>query len=169
MHTTIIGGADGPTSIYVASPLNNIQWINLFGLLIIILLMVPNIIYAIKNKDGKNLCTDKIINILEQVGRYGTMFLMVFNIGILEFGFSSVNSMLLYTFGNLVLILSYWIFWGVYFKRQSLMAALMLAIIPTAIFLLSGITLQHYLLIVFASLFGVCHIYITYINNVHSK
>ena len=42
--------------------------------------MVPNIIYAIKNKDGKNLCTNKVVNILEQVGRYTTMFLMVFNV-----------------------------------------------------------------------------------------
>lgn len=169
MHTTIIGGADGPTDIYLTGVWGNIQWINLLGLLIITLLMIPNIIYAIRNKDSKDLCTNKVVNILEQVGRYGTMFLMVFNIGILEFGFSSVNVMLLYTFGNILLIVIYWVFWGIYFKRQSLMPALMLAIIPTVIFLLSGITLRHYLLVLFAILFGICHVYVTYVNNEGNK
>lgn len=39
-----------------------------------------------------------------------------------------------------------------------------LAIIPTGIFLLSGITLRYVLLIVSAVLFGMAHIYVTYQN-----
>ena len=31
-------------------------WINLFGAIIVAIILIPNIIYAIKNKDEKNLC-----------------------------------------------------------------------------------------------------------------
>ena len=39
-----------------------------------------------------------------------------------------------------------------------------LAIIPICMFLLSGITLRHMLLVVSAVVFGIGHIYITYQN-----
>ena len=45
---TIIGGADGPTSIFLAEKTG---WLNIFGLILVVLLLIPNIIYAIKNKD----------------------------------------------------------------------------------------------------------------------
>ena len=46
----IIGGADGPTAIFVAtSP----GWINFFGLIIVVLMLIPNIIYAIRHRGEK--------------------------------------------------------------------------------------------------------------------
>ena len=51
-------------------------WINIFGAGAVILMLIPNIIYAIKNKDEKNLCTNRFMNIIEQVGRYACIFLM---------------------------------------------------------------------------------------------
>ena len=95
----IIGGADGPTTVFLAGELG-MGWINVFGLIFVVILLIPNIIYAIKVKDQKNRCTNKIMNIVEQIGRYGSMFLMVFNIGLTEFGFASVFEFLIYLFGN---------------------------------------------------------------------
>lgn len=46
-------------------------WINLFGATIVIILLIPNIFYAIKNKDIENRCRNKIMNAIEQIGRYG--------------------------------------------------------------------------------------------------
>ena len=42
--------------------------INLFGGFFVFLMLIPNIIYAVKNKDEKNLCTNKLMNIIEQIG-----------------------------------------------------------------------------------------------------
>ena len=47
-------------------------WINVFGAIIVILMLIPNIVYAIKNKDETNLCTNRFMNIIEQVGRYAS-------------------------------------------------------------------------------------------------
>ena len=38
--------------------------------------MIPNIIYALKNRDEKNLCTNKFMNLIEQIGRYACIFLL---------------------------------------------------------------------------------------------
>lgn len=162
---SIIGGSDGPTSIFLAGKLG-MGWLNVFGLILVILLLIPNIIYAIKVKDQKNLCTSKLMNILEQLGRYACMFLMVFNIGIAELGFASVGAFLIYGIGNVLLMVAYWITWMLYFHKKTFGKQIALAVLPTCLFLLSGITMQHYLLILFGTVFGVGHIYVTIKNRV---
>lgn len=163
-NITIIGGADGPTSVFVGGE-NGISWLNVFGLILVVLLLIPNIIYAIRVKDQENRCTNRVMNSLEQIGRYGCMFLMVFNIGIAEFGFRSVNALVAYLIGNALLMVSYWIIWLLYFKRPTYGKQITLAVIPTCLFLLSGVTMLHYLLIAFAVIFGIGHIYITSKNR----
>lgn len=118
-NISIIGGADGPTSVFVAGKLG-MNWLNTFGLVLVILLLIPNIIYAVRVKNQKNKCTNKFMNILEQIGRYGCMFLMIFNIGIVESGFPSINAFIIYLVGNTVLMLSYWIIWMLYFNKPDL-------------------------------------------------
>ena len=51
-------------------------WINVFGAIIVILMLIPNIVYAIKNKNEKNLCTNRLLNVIEQVGRYSCIVLI---------------------------------------------------------------------------------------------
>ena len=189
------------------------NWINLFGLLIIALLLLPNIIYAIKHKDGRNLCENRCMNVIEQTGRYGSMLFMIFCLREGGYGFSSVALFLVYFFGNALLLVVYWVVWGIYFhvtrtevtgcvkgvtsflpyrkfrpgrgrmrsilriasQRQFFIAGkhrsesvgilkMSLAVIPSCLFLLSGITLGYFPLIVSAILFAVGHIYVTYKN-----
>lgn len=163
---TIIGGADGPTTVFFAGELGTLGWLNIFGLIIIVLILIPNIVYAFKFKDLHNRCENKFMNILEQIGRYGSMFLMVFNIGIAEFGFKSVGMFLTYLIGNAVLLVAYLIIWVLFFKKQEFWKQISLAVIPAVIFLLCGITMLHVLLIVFGTIFGVGHIYVTCKNRV---
>ena len=70
MGLNLIGGSDGPTTIFLAGRLG-IEWLNIFGLILVVLLLIPNIVYAVKNKDSENLCKNRFMNILEQIGRYG--------------------------------------------------------------------------------------------------
>lgn len=141
------------------------DWINIFGLIIVVLMLIPNIQYALKFKDIENKCKNKIMNLLEQIGRYGSMFLMIFNIGILEYGFSSKLAFLVWAVIMIVLMIAYWIVWLLYFKRLGLSYALILAIIPSAIFIFSGVLLRDYLLLIFGIIFCVGHVYVSYVSK----
>lgn len=138
-------------------------WINICGIIIVILMLIPNIIYAYINKNIENKYNNKIINIIEQIGRYLSIFLIIFPIGTL--GFKSVLYMLIYLIGNSILLLLYLIIWIFYFKNKTLLKSIFLALIPTLIFFISGVTLNHLCLIIISLIFGYSHILITYKNN----
>ena len=45
------------------------EWINVFGAVFIVVIMVPNIIYAVKCRDGfENKWSNKGVEIIEQIG-----------------------------------------------------------------------------------------------------
>ena len=140
--------------------------INLMGFIIVAVMLIPNIIYGIKFKGLENKCTNKAMNVIEQAGRYGSMALMVLPLFVWEFGFSSVFMMFVYLLGNGILLFTYLLVWVFYFKKQTMGKAMILAIAPTCIFFLSGVTLYHWALVVAAVIFGVGHIYVTYQNNI---
>ena len=94
------------------------EWLSIFGLIVVTFIMIPNVIYAAKNKDEKNKCTNKAMNIIEQIGRYGSIFFMIFNIGLFENGFALDEAYVLWLVGTATLILAYWIIWGFYLKKK---------------------------------------------------
>ena len=69
------------------------EFFNPFGLFFIILIMIPNIVFALKCKEAfENPWKSKIAKILEifeQIGRYGCFAMMIFNIPGTYFGFFS--------------------------------------------------------------------------------
>lgn len=168
MSYSVIGGADGPTSVFLAGKIG-FNWINVFGLILVLLLLIPNIIYALKLGNHRNECNHKVMNILEQIGRYASVFFMIFSIGIAEFGFSSLGAFFLYGIGNIVLMLTYWIVWMLYFHKQDLKKAMALAVIPACIFVLSGAASGHILLVASGVVFAIGHIYITYQNGISER
>ena len=144
-------------------------WINVFGAIIVILMLIPNIVYAIKNKNEKNLCTNRLLNVIEQVGRYSCIVLMWLPLLVWKFGFASVLEMALYLACSGVLLTAYWVVFACYMKHKTARRALTLAILPACIFLLSGLLLRHWLLVCSAVLFAVGHIYVTYRNAIYIK
>ena len=141
-------------------------WINVFGAVIVVLMLIPNIVYALKNKGEKNLCANRFMNVVEQIGRYACIALMCLPLLVWKFGFASVLDMMLYMACNGLLLAAYWITFAFYMKRRSVRLALVLAVLPACIFLLSGILLQHWLLAGFAVVFAIGHIYVTYKNAI---
>ena len=139
-------------------------WINLFGAGFVVLLLIPNIVYALKNRGEENLCDDRAMNLLEQIGRYGCIVLMWLPLLVWKFGFRSVPEMLLYFVGNGALLVAYWLVFARYMRKKTAKRALVLAVLPACIFLLSGLLLRHWLLVGFGLLFAVGHIYVTTIN-----
>lgn len=141
-------------------------WINLFGAGIIVLIMIPNIIHATRQKqDETQIEVPRGLSACEQVGRYGCIILMWLPLLVWKFGFGSVEEFLIYLIGNGALLLCYYLSWMLYSRKKTLSVAMALAIIPTAIFLLSGILLRHWLLVAFAILFGFAHCTITYMTH----
>ena len=141
------------------------EWINIFGVLFIVIIMVPNIIYALKCKNGfENRWNNKGIEIMEQTGRFGCFGFMVINIPGTCFGWWSDEAFAIYLIVNIVLITFYCVIWFICFRKDTIFKALALSVIPSVIFLFSGIMSRSVLLIIASILFAPAHILISYKN-----
>ncbi len=142
-------------------------WINFYGALLVFFIMIPNIIYAIKtgNNTAEEVVIPMYLTICEQIGRYGCIVLMWFPVFVWKFGFRSVEELMIYFLLNCGLLIAYYLVWVRYFRKKTLRRGMALAIIPTMIFLVSGLLLRHWTLVVFAAVFGVAHGRITYLTH----
>ncbi len=137
-------------------------WFNYHGLIIMALIMIPNIVYAATHKNDEiGAYRNKATVIAEQIGRYGCFVLMIFNIPHTYFNFWFDLALTVYLSVNGGLLLAYVIFWIVCWKRRDLLRALSLSVLPTIIFIFSGTMLANIPLLVFAVIFGICHILIS--------
>ena len=142
------------------------NWFNYYGLAIMVIIMAPNIVYAVKHKnDGADAYKNKAVIVFEQIGRYGCFVLMIFNIPYTYFDFWFDYALIVYLSVNGGLCLAYLIFWAICWNRNNKLKALSLSILPSCIFLFSGIVLANIPLIVFAVIFSVNHILISYKNS----
>lgn len=140
-------------------------WINIFGLVFMVIIMIPNVVFALKCRDRfENRQKIKIIEVLEQVGRYGCFAFMLINIPGTWFGWASDEAFALYLIVDAVLVTAYCVIWAVCFKKNSVFRALSLSVIPSVIFLFSGIMSRSVLLMISAIVFAPCHILISYKN-----
>lgn len=141
------------------------EWINIFGAVFIAVIMIPNIIYAVKCKDGfENKWSNRTVEVIEQIGRFGCFGFMVFQIPGTWFGWWSDEAFAIYLVVDSVLILLYCLIWIICFNKNTVFRALALSIIPSVVFLFSGIMSRSVLLIVAAVLFAPVHILISYKN-----
>ena len=104
------------------------NWISWFGLGIVLLLLIPNAVYAAANKNTQPPRTSRILGLAEQAGRYGCMFLMIFHAGLTEFGFASAEGFIAWLAGTGALLVLYWVFWLLYFRAAKPRYALPLAV-----------------------------------------
>ena len=141
------------------------EWINPFGLVFMAVILISNIVFALKCKDGfANKWENKTVQIIEQVGRFGCFGFMIVNIPGTCFGWWSDEAFALYLIADTLLVLTYCLIWIVCFQKNSLFRALALSIIPSILFLFSGIMSRSVLLILSAALFAPSHIVISYKN-----
>lgn len=138
---------------------------NYYGLIIIVLILLPNIAFAALNKDGfKNAYENKPLEICEQIGRFGCFILMIVNVPYTYFGFRFNYALAAYLAVNGALTLVYLLGWIVLWKKPGVLRALLLSITPSAIFLFSGVMLTNVPLSVLAVLFAITHITLSYKN-----
>ena len=144
---------------------DNMEWFNVFGLIFIAVIMIPNVVFAIKCKDGfDNKWNNKYVEVTEQVGRLGCFGFMIINIPGTWFGWWSDETFALYLIVDTILVMLYCAIWIICFKKNSVFRALALSIIPSMLFLFSGIMSRSVLLIIASVLFAPSHIVISYKN-----
>jgi len=120
------------------------DWFNYIGLIIVVVIMIPNIVFAIRNKNSfNNVYKNKIVEIFEQIGRYGCLFFMIFNVPFTYFNFWFKNAEFIYIIVNSLLGLTYLVCWAIFWKKNTLARALWLLILPSCIFIFSGVTLLN--------------------------
>ena len=140
-------------------------WFNMFGLVLIFVIMIPNIIFGIKVKNGfENNYKNKVIECIEQIGRVSCIGFLIFNIPGTWFGCWSDEVFAIYLIGDILLCFLYCIIWVICWKKNNVFKALAFSIIPSVIFLFSGIMSRSILLIFATLLFAPTHIFISYKN-----
>ena len=134
------------------------NWINWINMAAVVWLVLINVIVARKGLSDSYNNKHSIVNILEQIGRYGCMVLMilpVFTSG-WKFGFDSVVEMLIWISLTILLLAIYSFFW-VKKANGNVFVFYGLALVPTVLFLLNGIILRHPALVVASLVFGIFH------------
>lgn len=91
---------------------------------------------------------------------------MIFNIPYSYFNFWFDYAIIVYLAVNGGLCLAYLIFWIICRNKSGKLRALALSVIPSCIFIFSGVMLLNIPLICFAVIFAVSHILISYKNAV---
>lgn len=146
------------------------DWFNLTGLIFVVVLLIPNIIYAATNKDGfADKYHNKLIEAGEQIGRFGCFILMFIQPSFVTLGYIYDGAQTLYLILGIVLLALYCGGWIVFRKGNSIAKALTLSILPSVLFLESGILTLNIPLIVLSVVFAICHITISYKNTAGNK
>ena len=111
-------------------------WFNLYGLAIMAVIMIPNVIFAVTHKGGfENLYKNKAAEITENVSRYACFLLMVFNVPYTWVGFYFPSGEVFYLTVNASLTVAYCTVWIVMRKKSGIVKTLFLSALPSLIFL----------------------------------
>lgn len=106
----------------------------------------------------------KIVEAAEQIGRFGCFGFMIVHIPGTWFGWWSDEAFALYLTVDIVLAAFYCLIWMVWFKKKSVFKALALSILPSALFLFSGVMSRSLFLTLSAIVFAPSHIAVSYKN-----
>lgn len=143
--------------------MNYIINFSLKGLLVFILVMLPNIYYfkQLKSVESSPKVNHRLLDILEHTSQMIFIFLLVFVVNKKETQF---NSPLLIVMAILLVI--YYVLWIFYIRKMNHILLLEgLAIVPVIYFLTAQLWLMNYPAMVPTILFGVIHVIITYQNR----
>ena len=124
----------------------------------VVWLILVNVIVVRKGLSDSFNSKQMMVNIFEQIGRYGCMALMIFPMFTRDwkFGFRSVTEMLVWICLNVLLLVIYSLLW-VKKANGGVFVLYGLAFVPAVLFLLNGILLRHPALVTASLVFGVFH------------
>lgn len=131
-------------------------FINIFAMMIDSLIVIPEMVHSIKGIN-KRYSGNAIIPVFNLVLKYSCIILMFLPLGVNKFGFSSVFVMLVYVISNVILVLVYDVMFIINVKNDSLRKDRILLYIEMAIYVISGMCLNHLFLIMLAIGYAALH------------
>lgn len=141
------------------------DWFNYYGLIILFIILIPNIVFSIKHPESfKNYYSNRIVIILEQIGRFGSFIFMIINVPYTYFNFWFDDALMVYFIINAILLIIYLVGWIICWNKRIILRSYLLSITPSLLFFSSGILLLNVPLIVFSLIFAYCHIRISIYN-----
>lgn len=135
--------------------------VNVCGLLFAIILLAPHIVYAKTHNYDMSVFDNRGMLLLERIGKYCSLFLMSFHIGILDKGFTSPVMQKFWFIFSAVMSAAYIAVWILFFKKEGRVLAYVLTILPAVVFMLSGLLQVNTLLLTFGVVFFIGQIYLT--------
>ena len=143
------------------------KYFNLYGLIFVIVILIPNIVFSITCKDGfENRYQNRLVEILEQIGRFGCFISMFLMIPVFNKGFWLENGKNIYIIFGIALVVLYCVGWIIFWKEDSVRKSLYLSIVPSLLFIESAVVCGNLQLLLFAVIFAPCHILISFMNAV---
>lgn len=114
-------------------------FINVFGLMFAVILAIPNIVYVKTHRVDLSVIDNRAMLYIERIGKYSSLILMSFNIGVLEEGFTSPLMQNYWMISTSLLTAVYVILWILFFKKETKGFAYLLTITASFIVIQSGL------------------------------
>ena len=138
---------------------------SLYGAIFVMLLLIPNMVFAATHKDGfENLYKNRIVEALEQLGRFGCFAFMIYRPAFACGGWLFDGACAAYQISGALLTAMYIAGWVILWREDSVRKSLALSILPSLLFLESGVLTLNYPLIFLSVIFAPCHIVLSYQN-----
>lgn len=135
--------------------------VNVYGLLFAVILIVPHIVYAKTHNYDLSVFDNRGMLLLERIGKYCSLFLMAFHIGILDNGFTSPVMQKFWFIFTAIMSAAYIAVWILFFRKERRVLAYILTVLSAVIFMLSGLLQVNTLLLTFGIIFLVGQLYLT--------
>lgn len=115
--------------------------VNIYGLAFAALLVLPHVLYNRSHTVDKTLFTNRSMVYIDRIGRYGSTFLMAFNMGILEGGFTEPKELMerFWLISTAVLTLVYLLLWYRFLKTERRLFANLIIAVSSVIIIFSGV------------------------------
>lgn len=141
------------------------DWFNYYGLAAVVIILIPNVVCAVLDRGAfLSRYHKRAVLVLEQIGRYGCMAFMIFNVPYTYFGFWFESALAVYLSVGCGLLALYLLGWIIFWGRRGTVKALWLSVTPALLFVFCGAMLSSIPLTVFAIVFAVGHITVSLKN-----
>lgn len=133
----------------VIGHMNFFDIVNIYGLIFDVVLILPHIVYRRSHKINKDIYDNKAMYYIDRMGRYGSLFLMAFHIGVLESGFTEPKALMkaFWLISTAVLCLAYLLLWVLFMKQERRWTANLIVAVSAVIIIFSGILQVNTLLL----------------------
>lgn len=142
------------------------NWFEPYGLLFAILLLVPNVIFAVRHSDCfENRYQNKAVETAERFGRFGSFIFAVITPTFACGGWLFDGAKTAYIAAGGTLTILYLIGWVVFRKTSSVAKSLYLSVVPSMLFLTCGVLSLNFPLLVSAAVFAPSHVILSFKNT----